>query len=436
MIQVAVIADDLTGANATGVQISKNGLKVFTSMTNDPESIKKIEGYDCLITETNSRVIDAQLAKEKVLDVGNAILQHQGIKVFSKRIDSTLRGNLGSETDAFLEVLGDDFTAIVVPVFPSSGRITVGGRLLVDQIPLHKTAVALDPLTPIHTSDVARLIGFQTQHQVASIYIEELNHGTTFLAEKILALKEEGARIIVIDAITENDIDIIAKAVIETKIKFLAVDPGVFTSFICKHMVDVAEKEKAMDRKILVAVGSVNPVAAKQVQKFLSIRKSNTVFMEVHRFLEGEKSRLAEIDRVVAEINKNVNHFDVSSVIGSGIYPENRIDLKKQAAAHGISIDDISGIINRSIAQIVRKILDSNTTFKGLYTSGGDVSISVCEQVKAIGLELIDEVVPLASYGILQGGDHENLKLITKGGMVGDEDAILTCVNYLKGEIL
>ncbi|MBM6968595.1 four-carbon acid sugar kinase family protein [Pseudoramibacter alactolyticus] len=42
-------------------------------------------------------------------------------------MDSTLHGNLGSETDAMLDTLGDDYTAIVVPFTPASGRVTIGG---------------------------------------------------------------------------------------------------------------------------------------------------------------------------------------------------------------------------------------------------------------------------------------------------------------------
>ncbi|MDY6416382.1 MAG: four-carbon acid sugar kinase family protein [Succinivibrio dextrinosolvens] len=54
-------------------------------------------------------------------------------------MDSTLRGNIGAETDAMLDSLGEQYTAIVVPTFPSSGRTVVGGYLLVNGALLHKT---------------------------------------------------------------------------------------------------------------------------------------------------------------------------------------------------------------------------------------------------------------------------------------------------------
>lgn len=435
MIQVAVIADDLTGANATGVQIRKNGLKVVTLMTSDRQSIKNIEGYDCLITATNSRAMDAKEAHARVLNMGHALLQHEGIKVFSKRIDSTLRGNLGSETDAFLKVLGEDYMAIVVPVFPSSGRVAMGGRLLVNNVPLHQTEAAADPTTPIQTPVIADIFSQQTQHEIGSIFIEELSKGIAHLSERLLSFKQAGKRIIVIDAVTENEVNLIAEAVITSNIKFLAVDPGVFTAAVCQQMVKPTREVLTSHNKILVAVGSVNPIAAKQVETFLATTKSHTVFMDVHEFLKGESHRQSEMNRVVEAVKVNQDHYEVSSVIGSGIHPKNRIDLKQYVNEHGGSVDEISHLINHSIAEIVQKLLASTSVFQGLYTSGGDISVAICEHLQAIGLELISEVVPLASYGILQKGPHEGLKLITKGGMVGDEDAIVTCVNHLKGEI-
>ena len=54
-----------------------------------------------------------------------------GADVVGKRIDSTVRGNLGVETDALLEAMGENSVAVVVASYPDSGRIVSGGYLLV-----------------------------------------------------------------------------------------------------------------------------------------------------------------------------------------------------------------------------------------------------------------------------------------------------------------
>ena len=46
---------------------------------------------------------------------------------------------------------------------------------------------------------------------------------------------------------------------------------------------------------------------------------------------------------------------------------------------------------------------------------------SINRQMGTVGLRLLDEVVPLAGYGELIGGEFSGMRFISKGGMVGDE---------------
>ena len=54
---------------------------------------------------------------------------------------------------------------------------------------------------------------------------------------------------------------------------------------------------------------------------------------------------------------------------------------------------------------------------------------------QALALRLLDEVVPLAGYAQAIGGTLRGLYCISKGGMVGDERAMVTCVNYLRDRL-
>ena len=88
----------------------------------------------------NSRSLPSELAYKNVFAAVNE-LKEQKINLYSKRIDSTLRGNLGSETDAFSDVLGDGKLAIVVPCLPQAKRITIGGHMLVNGVLLRKREI-------------------------------------------------------------------------------------------------------------------------------------------------------------------------------------------------------------------------------------------------------------------------------------------------------
>ena len=121
MPQCLIIADDLTGANATGVLLHKAGYSAHTVLELD--GAKDIQNEcDCLLYPTNSRSRTSEEAYRRVYEATKK-LKSDDTKVYAKRIDSTLRGNLGQETDAMLDALGENYIALVAPSFPSSGRI-------------------------------------------------------------------------------------------------------------------------------------------------------------------------------------------------------------------------------------------------------------------------------------------------------------------------
>ena len=105
MLQCVVIADDLTGGNATGVLLKKMNDQAYTVMNTESMDLQALEDCDCVIYPTDSRGVAPEVAYQRVYDICS-LLKDDAVKVYSNRIDSTLRGNLGSETDAMLDCLG------------------------------------------------------------------------------------------------------------------------------------------------------------------------------------------------------------------------------------------------------------------------------------------------------------------------------------------
>ena len=430
MAQCVVIADDLTGGNATGVLFTKMGYKAWSvlSLDNlDPESLSEC---DCVVYPTDSRAVDGEEAYRRVYHAAKK-LRGEHVLVYAKRIDSTLRGNLGQETDAILDVLGEDYIAVATPSFPSSGRVVAGGCLLVNGVPLHKTNIAIDPKTPVHHSDVEIVFREQSRFPVASLRFEDMMQGAEALAEKIRSLAGQGIRIITVDSITDEDLSLVADACILSGRKVVAVDPGVFTATLAGKLIKRREK-KEKDARILVLVGSVNPNTTAQMEELWRTEKTHKVWVKTREFLEGEDRQEAEIRRVVSEVLKESGNYQVNTVTGDGIYQENRIDFTPYMERYHCSLDDVSGRINRSFAEIARQILKGDPSIRAIYTSGGDVTQCVCERFGAAGLDLKDEVLPLAAYGNFLGGEFDGMQIITKGGSQGGPGAIVTCVNYLK----
>lgn len=433
MPQCVVIADDLTGANATGVLLKKMDYQTYTVMNMERLELSALSDCDCVMYPTDSRGVDQETSYNRVYNVAQ-LLKSPEVKVYAKRIDSTLRGNLGGETDALLDCLGTDYIAIAAPCFPASERVVIGGYMLVKGLPLHKTEVALDPKTPVETSEVKALFEKQSKYPVAAIKMNEMMDGKHALADTILKLVQAGNRILTFDCVTQEDLDLIADAVISSKIKFAAVDPGVFTATISRKLIVPYDKKEK--RKILAVVGSVNPVTRMQMEElWLTQRTAYNTFVNTKELLSGEIRRAAEIQRVIETVLTMSGRYDILTVTGDGIYPENRINFKTFAEQEQTEIDEISNRINAAFAEITYKIFKQNQQFKGLYTSGGDITIAVCEKFQTAGLLLQDEVLPLAAYGTFLKGEFEGIHIITKGGMVGESGAINRCITYLKEKL-
>ena len=430
MPQCLVIADDLTGGNAAGVLLAKAGCKTHSILSYEhSRDNPDFTSCDCLIVSTDSRALTPKEAYSRVKHASR-VFGNDDILLYSNRIDSTLRGNPAAETDAMLDVLGDEYIAVCAPCFPSSGRTLVGGYLLVDGLPLHKTNIAADPKNPVKTSDIVQIFQSQSKYKIASLQISDLMHGKHALASKISTLADQGSRIIIIDCVTNEDMNLIADALITSRQRIIAVDPGAFTVALARKLITPQGRTEKL--KILAVVGSVNPNTRTQMEKlWLAQRPIANVFADTRKLLDSDESREQEVTRVTAEILRLAKKNTVLTVTGDGIYPEKRIDFK-QYSGH---IEILTGRINYSLAEIALRILRAEPAFRGLYASGGDVTQAVCEKFGASGLELLDEVLPLAAYGLFYGGEFDGLHVVTKGGSQGNSDAINLCVNYLKSKL-
>lgn len=432
MSECVVIADDLTGGNATGVLLKKMKYKAHTVINLAAIEPTQLAECDCVIYPTNSRGLTSEVAYDKVYEAC-AALATEGTTLYSHRIDSTLRGNLGSETDAMIDFLGEDYIAICAPCFPATGRIVCGGYMLVDGVPLHKTNIAIDPKTPVKISEVAELFRQQSKYGVVSVRLKELMHGKHYLADIINSNVEQGNRIICFDCISQEDLDLIADACITSKKKIVAVDPGVFTTTLARKL--IVPKDQQVDSRILAVVGSVNPNAKVQMENLWLAQRTHRVMVVTKRLLESEAARKHEIERVIKEVLIGCNKRQVTTVVGDGIYPENRIDFRPYMDLLQCSMDEVSCIINDSFAEIAYEVFKKEPSFRAMYTSGGDITVSVCDRFNTAGLRLRDEVLPLAAYGKFLGGEFDGVHLITKGGSQGGPDAINLCITYLKEKL-
>lgn len=424
-MKIGIIADDLTGANATGVRMSKSGFRPATYFYN--KDIISNEDIDTVIIDTDSRYLNKDILKTRINQSLESLFKCD-IDFICKRIDSTMRGNVGNEIDLLLDYVGEDNVAVVVPSFPDSGRVTIGGYLVVNNIPLHKTDVANDPIMPINTSCISEIIESQSKYEVGLLTINELSGNCDDFIEKFKSITQSGKRIVVIDAATNQDIEFIAESLSKVNLPIIPVDSGPFTSAYSKFKAN----QKVDNSKIIVTVGSATKVTEKQLAYLIDRMDIKPIVPDIYKLASFDDNFENEINRCVRQAKLKLKTSETVIITTN---EENLviIDIQKLAKENSVQSEAVTKRITDGLAIITKKIIDeTDYTIKGCFTSGGDVTASLTTIMNANGITLIDEVAPLTAYGTLIDGEYDGLPIITKGGMIGDIRTIYEAIQYLK----
>ncbi|MGM0436084.1 MAG: four-carbon acid sugar kinase family protein, partial [Bacillota bacterium] len=411
MLKTLIVADDNTGANASAILL--NDLNFSTLSLIDFKEAKVVEGYDGIAVGTDSRATDPDTAYKRVSHVLNAFTDENPI-VLNKRVDSTLRGNLGSELNAFKDTFPNRKIAIV-PSFPKSKRICKDGLLYVNDTLLENTDVAKDPKMPIHTSDVKALFEKQFNGTIANITREALTDEITLL--KTITKTYQTHDAVIFDALSDEDIDTIANALMKSDLSIITVDPGVFTYAYTKAAV---ASLSTLKKRYVFMVGSVTDTTHNQIKHAETDEDFLVVPLDPEAFIEPKSAHEAT--------QKAIRAFEETQkpyVLYTTNAPGNRkiLDLFSISKEKAMSVDEVSKDINKHLAILLERLLDKHKDIGGLFTSGGDTTLSFLNHINARGIHLKKQVMPLCVYGTIVGGPFEGTPIITKGGMIGGDNA-------------
>ena len=437
---IGAVADDLTGATTTGVLLARS--KARTAVFFNEEAAVKAEGVedlDAILISSNSRPLPANEAYEKVKSA-TAALKRMGVKYFSKRIDTTLRGGVGVEIDAMMDVVGDDAVAVVVPAMPQSRRILVGGYSVIDGVALINTPVAQDVRTPVKENYIPRLLGQQTRRNVNLVTLDEVLEGEEAIRDALEAAGEAGGEVIIVDAITIEDVEEIAKACIELKWNVIAVDPGPFTSKLAYYRDLIGREEPNIPpeaeedgRTVLIAAGSATPVTKKQMEVLCEDPRHVRISVDPVALIEGGDAALDEAFRAVHKAEDLLNSEKPPRAIlfETALHGE-LLNLaeedSKRHYAEGMSADRINAGLGTIISQLLE--LCGREKIAGLYTTGGDTMVNVCYQLGVECIEVMDYVIPQTDIGRLVGS-YDGLPIVGKGGLTGNDRTACDIVDRL-----
>ena len=438
---IGAVADDLTGATTTGVLLARS--KARTAVFFNEEAAEKTEGIDeldAILISSNSRPLPANEAYDKVKSATIA-LKKMGVEYFSKRIDTTLRGGVGVEIDAMLDQMKEGTVAVVVPAMPQSRRILVGGYSVIDGVALINTPVAQDVRTPVKENYIPRLLEGQTRRKVGLVTLDKVLAGEEVIEEALAEQKKAGCEVIVVDGITLEDVENIAKACISLRWDVVAVDPGPFTSKLAFYRELISAEEPNIPpqadeagKTVLIAAGSATPVTKKQMEILCQDPRHVRVSVEPLPLIEGGDVALDEVFKAVnkaAELLESDNQpraILFETALHGELLNLDEEDNKRHYAG-GMSANRINAGLGMIISQLLEKV--GKEKVAGLYTTGGDTMVNVCYQLGVECIEVMDYVIPQTAVGRLVGSKYSGLPVVGKGGLTGNDNTACDIVSRL-----
>lgn len=200
------IGDDFTGSGDLANTLARQGMQtaLYVGTPNTPAAAEVEAG----VVAIKSRSMPRDEAVQRSLEALKW-LQSQGCRQFMYKycstFDSTDEGNIGPVAEALAAALEAD-QVIVCPAFPATGRTLVHGHLFVHDQLLSESGMENHPLTPMTDPDIRRVLSRQIHGEVGYASLGTVREGPAALAGKLASEAAAGRHLIVVDALTEDDL--------------------------------------------------------------------------------------------------------------------------------------------------------------------------------------------------------------------------------------
>lgn len=207
---LGAIADDFTGASDLANTLAKGGMSTVQFVGSSSVPVACEAGVVALKTRSvavEDAVRESVKAARWLLDQGC----EQIIFKYCSTFDSTPQGNIGPVAEALLDLLGAD-VAVVCPAFPATGRRLFMGHLFVGDRLLNESGMEKHPLTPMTDPNIRRWLGLQTKGEVGSVSLDTVRKGRAALEGAFEIEKDRGRRLVVTDAVDDDDLRAIGAA--------------------------------------------------------------------------------------------------------------------------------------------------------------------------------------------------------------------------------
>ena len=414
------IADDFTGATDLASMLARSGVNVSLRIgvpLSPPENTAEIE-----VIALKTRSISASKAIEESLSALKWLKEAGAKKYFFKycsTFDSTAEGNIGPVSEALMNELKVDQT-IYCPAFPENGRSIYMGNLFVGQKLLSESSMKDHPLTPMNDSNLMRLLSAQVSRRVGLADHIVVNSGVNSLKEKLISLKENDVPHVIVDAVADTDLDIIASACQDmdfiTGGSALAMPLAEFYKASGKISAnDNSFMNKKLNTGSIILSGSCSEMTIIQVKNFIQRGAAAFQLDPIDLAENGVKKVLDWLSS--QDFTKNII-----------IYATSDPDTVKKVQAE-LGVDMAGKIVEQGLSECA--IAARELGIKNFIIAGGETSGAITKALNIRQLDIGIEIAPGVPW-TFSGKRNNQIALSLKSGNFGSEEFFTEALSKLE----
>lgn len=410
-ILLGCIADDFTGATDLASMLVHAGMRTVQTIGLPKAPLPA--DTDAVVIALKSRTIAAEQAVAESLAALQWLRDAGCRQVYFKycsTFDSTDQGNIGPVAEALMSALDTPFT-IACPAFPENKRTIFKGHLFVGDTLLAESSMRNHPLTPMHDSNLQRVLQGQTAGKVGLIEYSTVAAGRQAIVERMESLKAEGVGIAIVDAISNNDLLQIGAAC--SNLPLVTAGSGIALglpqNFRAQGLLDT--KDAALDlppTQGLRAIVCGSCSQATQAQLADAIARGTPAYAVDPLRLAANEDQVADAMAWAGPL------LPQGPVIVYATASSDRV----KAAQQQLGVERAGALVEEALAEIARQLVQAGV--RQLIVAGGETSGAVVTALQVRSLRIGPTIDPGVPWTVSLGATP--IALALKSGNFGATD--------------
>jgi uncharacterized protein YgbK (DUF1537 family) len=418
---LGAIADDFTGATDLCSMLVRGGMRTV-QLIGVPHPGDPVPDADAVVVALKSRTAPVRQAIDESI-AALAWLRAGGCRQFffkyCSTFDSTDAGNIGPVADALIAALGCGF-ALACPAFPANARSVYQGYLFVGGTLLNESGMEHHPLTPMTDANLVRVLSRQTDGTVGLVPYATVEQGAIAIRQAMTALKEQGRRYAIVDAV--SDAHLVAIGVAAEHHALITGGSGVAmglpTNFLRAGLLtergDAAALPELSGHAAVIA-GSCSRATLAQI----GMAREVVPVLQLDPIAQPDTAQMVATARAWM-----ADKLGASPIVIAASAPPDKVAALQQMLGR----DDAGALIEQTLAHIAEDLVARGA--RRLVVAGGETAGAVVSRLGVRSLLIGGEIDPGVPWTYAEGGTTP-LLLALKSGNFGARDFFIRAFELL-----